>query len=203
MWTWTLNWSEIRDDLVVGSCPITPEDVDRIVADTGVTALLSLQSDDCRAAMRIDGSALAEHARGRGLAVAVAPMRDFDPPDQRRQLPGAVRTLNALLTEGHKTYVHCTAGVNRAPLVVLAYLTLAEGKTVDEADALLRRARPEVAPYLDVYYGCREDLLAPLRSDVALRAWNSWQADPTRGAERDWFAAEEEVLRESFGMWLH
>src|SRR5512144_3081898 len=48
MWEWTLNWNRIRDDLISGSCPMTIDDIDRIRADTGATALLSLQSQQCR-----------------------------------------------------------------------------------------------------------------------------------------------------------
>jgi len=54
MWEWTLNWNQIRDDLVIGSCPMTTEDIDRIRIETGATALLSLQSDACRMHFGID-----------------------------------------------------------------------------------------------------------------------------------------------------
>ena len=74
------------------------------------------------------------------------PLRDFDPADQRRGLPAAVRGLYGLLRQGHRVYVHCTAGINRSPLVVLAYLTLVEGMGLEEAMTLLLRARPEVCP---------------------------------------------------------
>ena len=35
-----------------------------------------------------------------------------------------MRGLYGLLRQGHRVYVHGTAGINRSPLVVLAYLTL-------------------------------------------------------------------------------
>lgn len=47
MWLWTLNWGEIRHDLVIGSCPFRPADIDRLHDSTGVTAVLSVQTDDC------------------------------------------------------------------------------------------------------------------------------------------------------------
>jgi hypothetical protein len=93
MWTWTLNWNEVRSDLVVGSCPVTARDLDRIRDRTGVDALLCVQSDERLAHFGID---YAEHLRHRerlGLEMRRVPMRDFDPQDQRRNLAAAVRTL--------------------------------------------------------------------------------------------------------------
>ncbi len=182
MWVWTLNWGEIRHDLVIGSCPVRPADIDRIRDETGVDALLSVQTDECRAALGIDYRMLEEHASRRGLVLRNAPMRDFDGEDQRKRLPEAVAKLSELLGARHRTYVHCTAGINRAALVVLAYLTFVEGMAVPEAIALIHRGRPEASPYWDSYYGCRDDALA--RSGAELTR------DP--GAERD-------ILRRAFG----
>ena len=86
MWTWTLNWGAVRDDLVVGSCPMTFADIDRIAGETGSTALLSLQHDECRRHFRIDYAAHLAHGWAADLVMVNAPMRDFDPPDQRRNL---------------------------------------------------------------------------------------------------------------------
>ncbi len=198
MWVWTLNWGEIRHDLVIGSCPIRPSDIDGICDNTGVSAVLSVQTDDCRTALGIDYNMLEEHASSRGLLLLNAPIRDFDAEDQRKRLPYAVGRLWALLARGHRTYIHCTAGINRAPLVALAYLTFLEGMAVPDAIALIQRGRPEASPYWDAYYGCREDALARHRATVALRAWNLSQANPGETPERNWFLAELEVLREAF-----
>lgn len=159
MWRWTLNWSEVRHDIVVGSCPVRPSDVDRIVEDGRAEAVLSLQTDDCRAAVGVEAE-VARRAVERGLVVVNVPMRDFDPGEQRRCLPDAVRALAALVSGGRRTYVHCTAGVNRGPLVVLGYLTFVEGMSVDDAIGLIQAARPEASPYWDAYHGCRSDALA-------------------------------------------
>ncbi len=199
MWLWTLNWGEIRPDLVIGSCPTRPSDIDQIHNNTGVSAVLSVQTDDCRSALDIDYSVLAAHASKRGLLVLNAPIRDFDPEDQRKRLPYAIGRLRQLLAGGHRTYLHCTAGINRAPLVALAYLTVVEGMAVPDADALIRGGRPEASPYWDAYYGCREDLLAPHRATVALRAWNLSQANPSETPDGNWFRAEQEILSEAFG----
>ena len=45
---------------------------------------------------------------------------------QARMLPEAVRQLNLLLSMGKRVYVHCTAGINRANLTVVGYLTFVQ-----------------------------------------------------------------------------
>ena len=42
---------------------------------------------------------------------------------QALMLPEAVRLLHLLLANGKRVYVHCTAGINRATLTVVGYLT--------------------------------------------------------------------------------
>jgi atypical dual specificity phosphatase len=197
MWTWTLNWGRVRDDLVVGSCPMTLDDIDTLRARTGATALLSVQHDECRATFGIDLEAQRRHAHATGLAYANTPMRDFDLDDQRRFLAGAVRRLAALLGAGHRVYVHCTAGINRAPLTVLGHLTFVEALAPDHAFGILRAGRPQAEPYWDAWRGCREDLLASRREAIAARAFELSCRDPERSAESHWLRAEAQVLREA------
>ena len=42
---------------------------------------------------------------------------------QALAIQDAVRQLNMLVATGKRVYIHCTAGINRAPLTVLAYMT--------------------------------------------------------------------------------
>ena len=49
MWTWSLNWGQITDHIVIGTCPMTPDDLRRIHSEAGVSGVLSLQNDDCLA----------------------------------------------------------------------------------------------------------------------------------------------------------
>lgn len=196
MWTWILEWSDIRDDIVIGSCPMTTADIDVIRTGTGASALLSLQHDECRAHFGVDYEDHRRHGEGLGLAVVNAPMRDFDPEEQRERLPAAVFHLHALLARGHRVYVYCTAGINRAPLTVLGYLTFVEGLSPDEAIAAIRRGRPGAEPYWEAWHGCRRDLLDRHRPAVEARAWALAQNDPHRSSEDNWFLAEAQVLRE-------
>ena len=198
MWCWTLNWSEIREDIVVGSCPIRPADLDRIGDEARAGAVLSLQTEACREALDIDHGVLVAHAASRGLVLADAPMRDFDADEQRLRLPDGVRTLGELLSAGHRTYVHCTAGINRAPLVVLSYLTFVEGMAAVDAMALIKRGRPEASPYWDAYQGCRQDVLAAHAAALQARARDRSRPNRTAAVGGDDDLAENEVLRRAF-----
>ena len=146
MWKWSLNWGQVMPSIVVGTCPMTVEDLERIKAGTGVTAVFSLQHDDCLQYWHIDYPTMQGAGDRLGMAMARWPIRDFDIDDMRRQLPDAISTLAGLIDAGNKVYVHCTAGLGRAPLVTLAYLTLVDGLRPDDAIQLILKARPDAVP---------------------------------------------------------
>ena len=52
-----------------------------------------------------------------------------------------VEFIRAIIADGGKVYIHCGAGVGRAPTMAAAYL-ISEGNTLDEALALIRKGRP-------------------------------------------------------------
>lgn len=51
-----------------------------------------------------------------------------------------------LLEEGRWVYIHCTAGMGRAPSAFLVYLCLYEGVSLESGLALVRKYRPIVNP---------------------------------------------------------
>lgn len=195
MWKWTLNWDEIRDDLVIGACPMTTGDIDSIHERTGATALLSVQTDECRDAFGIDYDEHREHGKRKGLVLVNAPMRDFDPPEQRRRLPHAAASLHKVLDEGHKVYVYCTAGINRAPLTVLGYLTFIEGMSRDAGFHLILGGRPQAEPYWEAYDGCYRDLLDKHRQDIKNRAFQVSLLHPENNQAQNWREAEKYIIR--------
>ena len=79
-----------------------------------------------------------------------------------------VRKLALFRAMGKRTYVHCTAGINRASLTVLGYLTFVEGMTYDQALAIVRESRPQANPYAVSWEIARERLLAGRTEDVYL-----------------------------------
>ena len=66
-------------------------------------------------------------------------------------LPEAVRTLHLLLSMGKTVYVHCTAGINRATLTVVGYLTFVKGWQLDDAVGHVKAKRPQAHPYIDCW----------------------------------------------------
>lgn len=197
-WQWSLNWNEVREDMVVGSCPMRPADLDEIKRNTGCTALLSLQTDECRGHFGIDYGKLLSHGRRRKLAMVNTPMLDFNDDDQRRNLPEAVSALHEMLAAGHRVYVHCTAGLNRAPLTVLGYLTFVEMLPVETAATFIAQARAGALPSWVAYHGCRADLIEALRDHIYIRSYYLAEEHPERDPDANWFEAERQVLRGTF-----
>ncbi len=174
---------------------MTLSDIDHIHRQAKTSALLSLQHDECLAAFRIDYPAQQRYGERLGLTMARCPIRDFDPPDMRQRLPAATRRLAGLLAHGHRVYVHCTAGIGRAPLTVLAYLTLVEGRPLEQATALLARERRCATPNWEAYYGCRDDLVGQYREQIARCAFELYERGVNANALEDWRQAEAEVIR--------
>ena len=186
-WRWTLNWDEIDDHIVVGSCPRTPADVAALAGPAGPrpTAILCLQSDLCWDALSIDGSAVVAASRGAGILHARVAVRDFDHADQALMLPEAVRLLATLVAAGHRVYVHCTAGINRATLTVVGYYTFVRGAPLGAALKRVRGARPQAHPYVDCWRTVRGRLLEGRGEEVAARARAIYQARASSSSGSD------------------
>ena len=197
MSNWRLNWNVIRPDLIVGSCPREVADLMVLQQNTGATALLSLQHDECLEKQEIDYPRHVRHGHRLGLTLVRVPLRDFDVDDQRRGLPKAVRALHQLLQQGYRVYVHCTAGLNRAPLVVSAYLLLVEGLRQDAILELWQRTRPNVFPAWAAIHGCCADLTAQYADRIRQRVTElGGGSEPLIDADI-WRQAEQAIWREA------
>jgi protein-tyrosine phosphatase len=139
---------EILPELFLDGCPRTSEDVDALV-EQGITAVLSLQTDDDLAHLGIDWDQLHARYSEVGIEARRVPIRDFDDDDLRDRLPEGVRVLEELLNDDQVVYVHCTAGVNRSPSVVICYLYWSLGWCVAEAERHVRKRHP-CAPMMEV-----------------------------------------------------
>ena len=194
-WNWSLDWGIITPEIIVGTCPMAPGDLELIKDRAGITAVLSLQHDECLAHWDINYSEMSRHGSQLGLVMVRSPIRDFDPVDTQRRLPDAVRSLARLQAEGHHTYVHCTAGISRAPLTVFGYLTLVAGIPRHRALRLVMEGRPESVPYWEAYDGARADLVAEFREAIERRKSELQRLGASKDGTEVRDRAEAEILR--------
>jgi len=116
----------------------------------GIRAVISLQSDEDLELYDISIPMLAQALRAEGIRLIRIPIQDFSKDALERKLPDAVsRLLDALEPAAARVYLHCTAGINRAPTAAAAYLIFARNMPAREAWGFLT-ARRHCSPYLDV-----------------------------------------------------
>jgi hypothetical protein len=205
-WEWTLNWDAITDKILVGSCPRSPDDINRMVDETGIDAVLNLQSDLCFEALKIPFLSIRNRAVEKGILLERVAIRDFDHGDQVLMLPVAVRVLNMLLSRGMKVYVHCTAGINRATLTVVAYLTFIQGMELEDAVQQVKSARKVAHPYLDCWTEVRRRILDGRQEEITAISANLYETRLDAGthgtSHADWVQAEKVAISRTFQRWL-
>jgi protein-tyrosine phosphatase len=110
------------------------------VAGAGVTHIIDMQ-------IEFDDTELAEpHA----IEVLWNPIDDdFQPKPPEVFQVGVDFAMDALSQEGTKLFIHCAAGVHRAPMMTLAVLC-SMGWTTEAALELIEKERP-VVDFADVY----------------------------------------------------
>ncbi|KAG7624774.1 Phosphoglucan phosphatase LSF2 [Arabidopsis thaliana] len=118
-----MNYTLIRDELIVGSQPQKPEDIDHLKQEQNVAYILNLQQDKDIEYWGIDLDSIVRRCKDLGIRHMRRPAKDFDPLSLRSQLPKAVSSLEWAVSEGKgRVYVHCSAGLGRAPGVSIAYM---------------------------------------------------------------------------------
>ncbi|KAL4550138.1 hypothetical protein Ndes2526B_g08305 [Nannochloris sp. 'desiccata'] len=119
-----MNYNRILDDLIVGSCLQQATDVDILAEKEGVRTVMCLQEDSDMAYFSLDVAPIRARCTSRSdIAHLRHAIRDFDPFSLRRRLPGAVALLSQqAAARGGTSYIHCTAGLGRAPATALAYM---------------------------------------------------------------------------------
>jgi|SRR5579862_1467360 protein-tyrosine phosphatase len=132
-----MTW--ITDRIAVGGGIWRPEQMAE-VARSGVTHIIDMQ-------IEFDDSPL---ATPHGITVLWNPIDDdfrLKPPVVFQK--GVDFALQALDESGSKLYIHCAAGVHRAPMMTLAILG-ALGWDLEQAMELIEARRP-VVDFADVY----------------------------------------------------
>src|SRR5580692_3470945 len=137
--TFMMDMSWITGRVAVGGGIWTAENMIQ-VARTGVTHVIDMQ-------IEFDDTPLAVP---HGIRVLWNPIDDdFQPKSPDVFQRGVDFAMEALKEQGTKLFVHCAAGVHRAPMMTLAILCSLGWKVAD-ALRLIEAKRPE-ADFADVY----------------------------------------------------
>lgn len=118
------------------------------VARAGVTHIINMQ-------IEFDDRPLAEPYGIEVLWNAIDD--DFQPKPPEVFQRGVDFALQALAAPQNKVFIHCAAGVHRAPMMTLAVLC-AQGRDLREARASIEMLRP-VVDFADVYVKSVEEFL--------------------------------------------
>jgi protein-tyrosine phosphatase len=136
----------IQDRLWVGSF-VRPEDVTRL-RQMGITSIVSMQSDEDLDSYNVSLKKLLKAFDLAEIEFCRVPTPDFDQKALAVNLPLAVEKVEeALVPRWARVYVHCTAGINRAPTLAAAYLIKNQGLSAQQAYEYVTTRR-HCSPYL-------------------------------------------------------
>jgi len=145
--TFIMDMTWVTGRIAVGGGIWTAQNMAQ-VADAGITHILDMQ-------IEFDDTAL---AAPHGITVLWNPIDDdFRPKPPEVFQRGVEFAHEALDEEGTKLFVHCAAGVHRAPMMTLAILCSLNWKLAD-AMRLIETRRP-VADFADVYVNSVKEFL--------------------------------------------
>jgi protein-tyrosine phosphatase len=140
-----ITW--VTDRIAVGGGIWSADNMAKVSRE-GITHIIDMQ-------IEFDDTALAKPL---GIVVCWNPIDDdFEPKSRDIFAQGVEFALAALEENGAKLFIHCAAGVHRAPLMRLALLGVM-GWTVEDAMDLIQAKRP-VADFAEVYVRSVEEFL--------------------------------------------
>jgi protein-tyrosine phosphatase len=142
-----LTYAQILPRLFIGSHPRSVDDIERLRREAGITAVLNIHTDDDMRSVNLDFPPLKAHYKANRIVLRRAPMVE-EQVELRAKLCQAIQALSELLAEGHTVYLHCTAGIGRAPTVAIGYLHTCLGWELDEAVDHVKLAR-QCAPHVE------------------------------------------------------
>lgn len=150
-----LTW--ITDRIALGG-GIWIESNMREVARLGITHIIDMQ-------IEFDDSPLGE---AQGIQVLWNPVDDDFQMKPAKIFSRGVEFAEAALADGtSKLYIHCAAGVHRAPMMVLAVLC-AMGWELEKAMEFIQAKRP-VVDFADVYVRSVKNFVAELEAERGMQ----------------------------------
>ncbi|XP_057798845.1 phosphoglucan phosphatase DSP4, amyloplastic [Salvia miltiorrhiza] len=199
-----MNYNFIRPDLIVGSCLQTPADVDKLRA-IGVKTIFCLQQNSDLEYFGVDIAAIREYANSfDDIQHVRAEIRDFDAFDLRFRLPAVVSKLHkAIVQNGGVAYIHCTAGLGRAPATAVAYMYWIQGYTLKEAHELLMSKR-SCFPKLEAIKSATADILTGTKKKPVKLKWHGTGCSTVEvsGLDIGWGQRMPLSYSEEEGVWI-
>ncbi|XP_052198680.1 phosphoglucan phosphatase DSP4, amyloplastic [Diospyros lotus] len=199
-----MNYNFIRPDIIVGSCLQTPEDVDKL-RNIGVKTIFCLQQDSDLEYFSVDITAIREYVKTYDdIQHLRAEIRDFDAFDLRMRLPAVVSSLHKAINQnGGITYIHCTAGLGRAPTVAMAYMFWIQGYRLREAHNLLLSKR-SCFPKLDAIRSATANILTGFRKKQVTLTWEDGNCSTVEvsGLDIGWGQRIPMKFDEEQGLWI-
>jgi protein-tyrosine phosphatase len=149
--------SEITDSLLVGEYPRI-SDIEWLKENFRITAIHNLQDDEDLRINGIDVLRLREACQLHQVRLVRTPIRDGSSDDMAARLGAALQSLEDLLGGRERVYLHCNAGLNRAPTLAIAWLRTHAGMSLNEAMAYVkkRRACGPFMTVLEAHFGPRD-----------------------------------------------
>jgi hypothetical protein len=146
----------IQSRLWVGGS-VQPKDV-VLLARSFITTVISLQTDKDISGCGIQLGKLLDAYKEVGIELKRLPVPDFDTSMLADSLPRCVDELEGTLRPAwSRVYLHCSAGVNRAPTVAAAYLIRCRKMAAREAYDFIV-SRRYCRPYLEILEGYHKSL---------------------------------------------
>ena len=149
--------SVISDELLVGEYP-SQADIAWLKDTYSITAVHNLQDDDDLHMNGLDNSELRAEYDAQGIDYVRTPIQDGSADAMAERLEAALDDLRDLVAPGARVYLHCNAGMNRAPTLAIAFLRAYRQMSLDEAMLLVKKNRA-CGPFMTVleeYFGPRD-----------------------------------------------
>ena len=124
--------TEVSAQLLVGEYP-NVEDVGWLKLNFDVTAVHNLQDDYDLRHNGLDITKLRQAYEQHRIKLVRTPISDGSADQMALRLETALGDLHALIGSGERVYLHCNAGLNRAPTLAIAYMRAHQGMSLDEA----------------------------------------------------------------------
>jgi len=149
--------SVISDELLVGEYP-SESDIGWLKDTYGIAAVHNLQDDDDLRMNGLDAGLLRIEYDAHGIDYVRTPIQDGSADAMAERLEVALHDLRELVDSNGRVYVHCNAGMNRAPTLAIAFLRAYRQMSLDEAMLLVKKQRA-CGPFMTVledYFGPRD-----------------------------------------------